>query len=317
MSKLLVHGWFDVNQFYPKGSSDADTIRVKVATIHFQSNGKTRDIYGALSEACSHDAKTDKHERVMAAGALRVRLEGIDAYELHCGSATQQGVSYRQVMGATTAQELGTRLSPLAVDGWVPCEVVTNVDAAEDAFDVYGRLIGNVLVGTQRLNINRMLLVEGLALPSFYESAAPAEIQDMLAAAAQARFQNKLVWSCYSSILSFDPTLTQVASVNPIPEVGRSVLPKIFRRLAEYHDSGASGTFREFLGSKGEQVMLTEDFLSQGRAARKFPLAECVAQSGTDTCFLPGPEQLVFLEARSALFQYNKATQQYEPWTLK
>src|SRR5438105_765226 len=85
MGLLRVKGTIDVGQFWPKGTSDADTavILVSVDAFQFQQapggNFKTTH---AFEDALVHGRQGAKAP-IDAQGRVRVRLQGIDAPELH------------------------------------------------------------------------------------------------------------------------------------------------------------------------------------------------------------------------------------------
>ncbi|HZD20930.1 MAG TPA: hypothetical protein VE325_09685, partial [Burkholderiales bacterium] len=88
MGLLRVKGTIDTGQFWPQGTSDADTAVILVgvhATNAFQfqetSGGKFKTTH-AFEGALLHGRQGAKAP-VDSQGRLRVRLQGIDAPELH------------------------------------------------------------------------------------------------------------------------------------------------------------------------------------------------------------------------------------------
>ena len=192
---LEVRGTIDLGQFWPHGDSDADTtkIEVRVAPDSFR--------YRAHAGARFHVTHT--FEGAVVAGRVRVpairpggkivvRLQGIDAPELHyrpgaCVPGARRTPTqtelylrwnhdYRQPMAETGTRALGRWLG--AGDGRsVACVVRTCVDEPAEVFDTYGRLVGDIYVRRPRLvDVNHWLVERGWALPALYSSMLPEEV---------------------------------------------------------------------------------------------------------------------------------------------
>ena len=86
---LRVRGTIDLEQFWPAGESDADTTKIKVTvgdgSFAFAADGKTfkktNAYVGAFSRGASNKQVID------GKGRITVRLQGIDAPELHYRAA--------------------------------------------------------------------------------------------------------------------------------------------------------------------------------------------------------------------------------------
>ncbi len=103
-------------------------------------------------------------------GGERVRLLGIDAPE----------------KGAPLAGLATARLRELTASGLVTLEMC-------EERDIYGRLLATVR--TQRVNVNRILLREGMALPMLIPPCGRPVAVDVLAAAAHGAVSGKGIYS--------------------------------------------------------------------------------------------------------------------------
>ena len=187
MGHLQVDGTLNLGQFWPDGTSDGDTARVVVRRITF--NGKvTSALNGAQVRGRTRKVVIDED------GAITVRLQGIDAPELHYmpsvskAKAKQPNADFRQHYGRAAAQALGKLLRTLA-PGALKCRVVTEVSTPNEVFDTYGRFIGDIIVHApsgQAVDLNLWLAKTGWAFPTFYTSMSPAEIHQFRTAAASA-----------------------------------------------------------------------------------------------------------------------------------
>ncbi len=102
---LRVKGTIDLAQFWPDGESDADTTKIKVEvganSFSFAADGKTfkttQAYFGTVVRGASSDPVIDKQ------GRITVRLQGIDAPELHYRARRTQA-EFRRLEGE--AQEV-------------------------------------------------------------------------------------------------------------------------------------------------------------------------------------------------------------------
>jgi len=322
--RFTVRGFFESSQFYPQGNSDADTLNVKVAMASFvDENGKEKSVFGDLQKA-RYDEKqpagTILKKRVMASGGLRVRLQGIDAPELHY---RVKDTFYRQPRGAYAARRLNEALRFYSGDAQ-PCEIVTRVDSPAQAFDIFGRLVGDVFIGAgmEKQNINLQLLREGLAVPTFYDSMEVDEINVALDAARRGRAAQDSIWKQYTAEMTLDQSLVSPHPGSPIdvekPDLGLVILPKLFRRLST-HILAAGGSLQTFKASLAqgnengpEKVRRTAEFLSgQGSP---IALADFIDSTTPDRPLLSvDPGDLIFLEAPGQLW-LEVAEGKFEPW---
>src|SRR5437667_5473839 len=182
MGLLKVTGTIDVNQFWPKGTSDADTTKVIVQTgpqaFQFQSHPGAEFKTTKVFENAVVKGSTSKPP--IKNGAVTIRLQGIDAPELHyrptplgkkSGVTPAQRIEfkkynkeYRQHFGETATVALRDLLSGVG-QGSVQCTVTTFVNEPNEVFDTYGRFIGDIVVesGGPAINVNLWLVREGWA----------------------------------------------------------------------------------------------------------------------------------------------------------
>src|SRR6476620_6527959 len=88
MVELIVNGTLDTRQFWPEGTSDADTTKILVSVHGFQ----MRENGGALRqthvfEGAKVKGRSGTRPILNNAGKMTIRLQGIDAPELHYTAA--------------------------------------------------------------------------------------------------------------------------------------------------------------------------------------------------------------------------------------
>ena len=333
MGILIISGTLSVKQFWPESRSDADTATVDLSANQpfvFVNNAGRRAPTHALDKAESVGKFGPKPVvRTLKSGGRKVtiRMQGIDAPELHFQPQVKgsKGVNhpFRQSMGETCANALHAFLSAFG-QAAIPCEVLTDVSQPSDVCDVFGRVVGNIvlIVGGARIDVNQWLLREGWVLPGLYNSMTKQEIQAVLAdhdAAKSGRrglFSKKIV---ATKLAAFDPQRRErkgPSSFKPFSDTGAVNFPKFFRRQADRHVRGAIGqnvqsNLRAFISTKSDDLALRrEDFLklkgpTTGNAAKaKFlQLATFLGQNN----FPIGPE-LVYFENDTKLVRAGTNT---------
>jgi len=329
---LEVEGTIDVSQFWPEGRSDADTTKVVVNlapdAIRFRKNDASPFQPTHVFDNAKVRGRTATAP--ITNGKLTIRLQGIDAPELHyqpspLSTAEKKGLTdakraayhevthpYRQFLGATSSKALHDFLSR-AGEATLPCRVFTHVDAPNEVFDTYGRLIGDieVTVAGKRVDINHWLVEQGLAYPTFYSSMNDDEIKAFLALAKTARTKKLLVWKHLAkTIPAFDFDLREPKKNETdvlATDKGPVILPKLYRRhtnwSARKKAKVTSQNFQKFLtegsGGKPDTCYEIDDFLANGvHSATPRNFADFVA-GGKTIKFQP--EGLVFGEAPSSL----------------
>ncbi len=335
MGLLIINGVLRVKQFWPESRSDADTATVDLTTgqpFVFVNNAGHRAPTRAFDVAESVGKFGPKPViKTTKSGARKVtvRLQGLDAPELHFQPQVQasSGVThpFRQSMGETCANALHAFVSAFG-QADIPCEILTRVSKPSDVCDVFGRVVGNIvlIIGGARIDLNHWLVREGWALPGFYNSMTKPEILALLAdhdaAKADRRglFSKKKIVS--SKLASFEPQRRErkgPSSFKPFSDKGVVNFPKFFRRQAERHVRSAIGEnvqtdLRSFIAKKGDDLALRrKDFLklkppTTGKAA-KAKFRQLAIFLGKNR-FPIGPE-LVYFENDSKLVKAGTNTE--------
>lgn len=333
MGELIVNGTLDLTQFWPAGESDADTAKIIVevapGAIRYRPDG------GKLKATNVYDrafVKTfGKREPVIKDRKLTVRLQGIDAPELHLqpqsmnktvfkghelGSLKGSGLvkRYRQHQAETATARLCSYLRTLGASP-LPCRFVSHVIDAEgpgDVIDKYGRFVGDIFVGrTRKMNIdvNLEILRRGWAVIALYNSMQRDEIGDCLKAwKAGIHAKDPIVQYMTGVIGAFDPGLLyrRGKNVQVQPEGAKKFIhPKLYRRQCTwwaYHTKGTfSSGFDTFLQMAKDDVFYELDAFLRDAAyvAVQIPLADMV-KNGKKV--IRGADEVVFKEAPSTLY---------------
>lgn len=329
---LEVEGTIEVSQFWPEGRSDADTTKVVVDVapdaIRFRNNDSSP--FQATHVFDNAKVKGRTSTVPIKNGKLTIRLQGIDAPELHympaplspaekksLTDAKRQAYhevthAYRQFLGATSTKALHDFLS-LAGEATLACRVFTHVDAPNEVFDTYGRMVGDieVTVANKTIDINHWLVEQGFAYPTFYSSMNDDEIKGLLALTKTARTKKLPVWKYLAkTIPAFDFDLREPKKNETdvlATDKGPVILPKLFRRYTNWSARKkakvTSQNFQKFLGEgsggKPDTCYEIDDFLTNGvHAATPRNFAEFV-EGGKTIKFQP--DGLVFGEAPSTL----------------
>lgn len=329
---LEVEGTIEVSQFWPEGRSDADTTKVAVnvapGAIRFRKNESSPFQQTHVFDDAKVKGRTNTAP--IKNGKLTIRLQGIDAPELHyqpspLSPAEKKGLpdakrqayhdvthSYRQFLGATSTKALHDFLAGTG-EATLACRVFTHVDAPNEVFDTYGRLVGDieVTIANETVDINHWLVAQGLAYPTFYSSMNDDEIKAFLALTKTARAKKLPVWkNLAKTIPAFDFELREPKANETgvlATDKGPVILPKLFRRQTNWSARKkakvTSQTFQAFLaagsGGKPDTCYEIDDFLANGvHSATPRNFADFVV-GGKTIKFQP--DGLVFREAPSTL----------------
>jgi endonuclease YncB( thermonuclease family) len=327
---LEVIGTIDLAQFWPTGESDADTVKVKLSgtsAFRFRAHpGGPSKITHAFEGAIVR-GKVSK-PAIDTQGRVTIRLQGIDAPELHYRptAPTLKGkkptpsqrlafnaanANFRQKFGETATVAL---LKVLTKAGKSPinCVVRTKVDEPGEVFDTFGRMVGDIFVTTKGVeqNINHSLCANGWAFPTFYTSMTTQEITELTTLSEKARGAKTGIWGKASSNLKpFDRTLVfrKNGQPNPAADIGPLILPKLFRRRSTFGIAQTAkmvvGNLKSYLQEEPDACFLTSDILSKGlTASQPHMLDEFVSAAGI---FTTGPKDLVFQEHASHVVDKN------------
>lgn len=334
MSKgtLEVVGTIDVAQFWPTGESDADTasviVDIKGDSFRFQPHPGASFKVTHFCEGATVRGRQSKPP-VSAKGKLTIRLQGIDAPELHYrpaplsqkektgASAAKVAAfknvnkSYRQLLGATAAKALHD-LAGKAGSGTIDCRVFTLVDKPNEVFDTYARFVGDIeiTVDHRKTNVNQWLVENGWAFPGFYVSMNDDEITDLRKLADAAKKARRGIWKSYSKkIGAFNFKLLQPkkGETGILPgDKGSVIFPKLFRRQTNWAARNKAkilaGGLQNYLASQPDHCFETDDFLANGASAQQHEFADFV-ENGKTAKF--DPAGLVFSEATSKIVDAN------------
>jgi endonuclease YncB( thermonuclease family) len=212
-------------------------------------------------------------------GAAQLRLDAIDALETHYTPATHGARTLHQPLDL--AHAAGGRLLDLLGFTDVVRDGETVTGATPDATpgyiltrfaDKYGRPVSLAYagatdrpdqqpvftdVGLLRGSVNYQLLSEGLVYPTFYSRLYPDLRADLTVAAADARGAKAGVWA--SDATTSGATIQTLADLTD----RLVIMPKLFRRLAEYFALGAGDVslagFMAFLASHNDRLYVISD----------------------------------------------------------
>jgi endonuclease YncB( thermonuclease family) len=325
---LEVSATLDLDQFWPTGEADADTTKVVVNTapnsFRFRPHpGAPFQVTHAFDDATVRGRITKKP--IDEHGRMTVRLEGVDAPELHytpqalvkkSQQTAQQrelylkwNLKYRQYLAETATLALANLLR-LGGASPIDCKVVTAVDQPSEVFDTYARFVGYLTFTSPsgELVVNHWLVRNGWAFPGFYSSMSADEITVLIDAANEAYNQGAVLWSELSDDTGqFDFDLVYRGK-NALPDApadqGDVLLPKLFRRVAEWNVNKrakmTTQTFKNFLRTKSSDFCFdTAQFLEQGASASEpVHLADLINSAGM---FTRWPEEVVFQEAPTTI----------------
>jgi endonuclease YncB( thermonuclease family) len=246
-----------------------------------------------------------------ADGSVQLRFEGVDAPELHYGSAAQplgavardrllerlgfSNVVYRaspptMVASAEPPEGVGAAiLSAMAEANGRPVSYVLTGDDASLPADGAWTLVDEALLGR---TANAWLLGEGLAYYTVYTSTPVAHRDALRALAADARRRRAGVWELDRS---GDFALVDQHSIGPD---GQLVLPKLFRRCSDYLKAvakGLSGNLADWIvsvstGSRDEN----DGVLVCDRV--QVHLADLLEQRNNRVAFQADPLDITFIE---------------------
>lgn len=325
MGLLEVSGFIDLDQFWPKGESDADTVKILVqGTFQFQENPQSEFKVTHCFDKAMIKVNDKKMPVIDNKNRIKVRLQGIDTPELHCDSTSlskkvlkalnkarkdefrKLDKKYRQYFAESSVVALYEMLKKSGTST-VPCVVKTFVDEPNDVFDKYARLVGDIEVEIdgKKVNINQWLVENGLAFPAFYASMNDEEIKTLFYASQLGRKNNPKFWSHLTKTVRFNFKLLyrgKGAPFEPKKDVGSVVLPKIYRRQRNWAVQKKAKIlndgFKKFLAKNHDHCFLTEEFLVKGRDASAIHHLDEFLESGKVNV---EPEDLVFRDSPSTL----------------
>ncbi len=245
MPFFVIKGTFHLKGYSP----DGDSVRFKAANEEHWAK-----LFGPAVELNANDH-------------AQLRLEAIDTLETHYRH------THQPLKLATGALE--HLLEGLGITGVEWNEARTKVTAASDGTEGYiisraveknGRPVSFVYTGTPPIedgseifldvermgrSLNHRALEEGVAYPTYYKGLFHDLRKALTEAVGRAREAKRGVWAEDRTNTGFE-----VEGLGSITDE-HVILPKLFRRLAEYLEGGGSvAGFREFLKAKGEEIIV-------------------------------------------------------------
>jgi endonuclease YncB( thermonuclease family) len=309
--ELRVSGEIDLSQFWPGGKSDADTVTVKATKFEFSSDPSKKLFKPTTAfQGASIGTSKGKPQLVIRKdGKITIRLQGIDATELHYKEYGKGGlkgnVEYRQPLAETATTKLHDLLASSG-SGKVSCTVTTRVDLPNQVFDKFRRFVGDisVTIGSAKINLNHWLVEQGWAFPAFYNTMRNDEINAILKLAKnakQAAGAQKRVWGqlrAHVGAINQRMKYRSHGKPNPVGDIGRVVIPKLFRRRVNFTidtiNNLTSDTFPVYLGKlKDDRWVKTAAFL-KNRGTK--PNISLEPPLNTSSDFQAKPEDLVISE---------------------
>jgi endonuclease YncB( thermonuclease family) len=329
---LEVAGVIDITQFWPSGQSDADTTKVIVDVSGDAIRFRRNDSSPFQPTHVFDDAivKGRARKAPIRNGKMTIRLQGIDAPELHyqpapLSKSEKEDLSdskiekfkslahfYRQFLGATSTYVLHEFLNESGAAS-LSCRVFTQVDKPNEVFDTYGRFVGDIEIakGADSVNLNHWLTENGWVFPAFYSSMTDREIETLKGLSALAREEKRGVWKyLLKTIEPFDFDLREPERNDTsilADDSGPVLFPKLYRRYtswsARHKAKTTSESFQEYLAadSNGKPDVCYEanDFLANGVHSATPRRFDEFVQAGKKVKF--APDELVFGEAPSTL----------------
>jgi endonuclease YncB( thermonuclease family) len=336
----ITNATLDIDKLWPAGKSDADTLTLDVtsAKFEFQPHERTSSTITRIFESAMVRGQHASNHCISPKHQVIVRLQSVDAPELHCRPSppsildTPQmtpeqkaaflkfNFEFRQARGEDSTARLRTALQ-IYGKRIIQVRFESRIDLPNDLFDCYGRAIGDVFVteAGPEFWINRWLLEDGLAFPSFYDSLEPMEITELISAWERGKRKADGLWmSGYQAkVPTFNPKMVY-SRWAPGPVQDRALTyPKVFRRQTEWwaRTQALIGPmkFVEYLQSRKDEARRTQDFVQLGRAAEVQKFADFVSE---DETLVFEPESLIFGEEPTQLVDCAMPPCAITSWSL-
>jgi endonuclease YncB( thermonuclease family) len=256
-------------------------IKGQYRIAHSQPDGDSVHFFPA-SPAAFTSLHLDAH--LGSGGAAQLRLDAIDALETHYTPPAHGARTMHQPL--ELAHAAGARLLALLGFTDVVRDGETVTSATPDAVsgyiltrfaDKYGRPVSLAYAGTTDQadltsvftdvsllhgSINYQLLAEGLVYPTFYSQLYPDLRAELTAAAGNARDVKAGVWAADAT--TSGATITTLADLTD----QLVILPKLFRRLAEYFALSAGSVsldgFAAFMSSHNDRLFVISEAHATG-----------------------------------------------------
>jgi len=341
---LTITGKIDTRQFWPTGRSDADTVHIIVdkdpKVFRFSPTGKAPFISTSAFFGAKLRGKDVVRDLKSGITKFTVRLQGIDATELHYKLSYQQkpknltasqeklwkkhNKKYQQhfcVRSTLALRALLEQADMIDSGVLVDCMFKTAADEPADVCDCYGRFVGDIEVNIngQIVNINDWLLREGWVVPSFYDSMLIPEIKQKLAVWHIGRLKSGRMNSYLdhrfgtfdSSLIypSWGKKVTQSFKNNQVTflahDLGTAINPKLFRRHVDWYVKSQCGYVNPNLYAFLSEKMINGDDMvlltDDVLAGHTTNLYSLYEFIWPDGTIAFDPEQIVFIEKDSWL----------------
>lgn len=340
MGTLKIQGKIKLDQFWPKGKSDADTTKIDITvepgSFLYAFDGKffkSTEVFWGNGIVDTAPKKIKDKDKVKPVSVVKhqktekpyitTRLQGIDAPELHYRmygplrrkvTKEQHDIfselnkkEYRQYYAETSTVALKNELLKYSDNGVLDCTFVSyNIDKPSDICDVYGRFVGDILVGNEKVNANHWLLENGWVFPAFYDSMDENEITVLRDLYALGIGKGKTLKYYSRELIPFDYGLCFRKDGLPAPEkdIGQVNFPKIYRRQCYYTMLNEAKIeevdFKGYLAKqKGSDKIVHFNYLESYKKTKNTKLSLCDIY--TDDCLQWSPEDIVFVEKDSFL----------------
>jgi endonuclease YncB( thermonuclease family) len=276
---LRVSGTIDLSQFWPNGDSDVDTATVDVDADGFQFS-EDASPQGFRRTHVFEDAFIGQKPVIGNGRKVTVRIQGIDAPELHCPPGAQHpkapkangaaaktkkkvpplkgnGGKFRQFQGETSTADLAAAVGKANV----ACTITTRVNHPNDVFDSHGRLIGDISfrLKDKVVSISHLAAEHGWALPAYYNSMNPSEINALQDLFEDARKKNRGIWPEFEKKIGQLKRLEfrkggKFGAAEKKADKKDFVVPKMYRRQLKFDvmqlNNLGPATLRDFLAGK-------------------------------------------------------------------
>jgi endonuclease YncB( thermonuclease family) len=255
---------------------------------------------------------------VIRNGHITVRLQGIDAPELHyraAGLPRSDEISEqvrrrfndlnrerRQHWAESATLALKRKLANFGRDR-LDCEVVSLVDHPHELVDTYGRVVGNIRIGSNfDVDINTWLAEEAWVVPTFYSSMTREEIDGLLEAMRKGQRKGRVLGDICGDTSSFDRDLLYRPHGAPQNDGGPLLMPKLFRRQVAYQMQRQAGvvrgSFKSFLARSPDPCFELEHFIEMTLHSAPEKKLDQFMQGAR---FTRAPHELVFKEKFSSV----------------
>lgn len=342
MGLLKIRGDIRLEQFWPRGKSESDASKIKITlgnnAFEYKADGQENYRSTNVFAEAYIPYQRKKQKIIKRGNQLLVRLQGVDAPELHYSlygptptkHPTRRGnlnvfdyenliqesnsIEYRQPMAETAVYQLLTFLSKEAKGGEVPCTFICNANTPTDACDKYGRLVGSiyVTVNKKEIHLNQWLLQNALAFPAFYNSMSVDMIKNFTDLTETLQQGNTGIYKQYKTYIGvFDDALryrpdvsTQKAKQLLAQDKGHLIYPKIYRRWCIYNIYKLArvqlGSFTDYLTAVDDKIYFTQEYLKNDGNEKKLKQNSLFTLVQHNR-FTQAPNSIVFIKSALTL----------------